>query len=117
MGRRPKVVNPPPQNSEMYPGISPADHEEKMIGLAMNLVEQRLRDGTATSQETTFWLRLAAQREQDAINREMMEKQMALMEAKIQSLQASDRMEQLITDAMEAFKRYSGYSDDDDTDY
>lgn len=111
MGRRAKVAAmssvPLPK---MRPALTPEAREGQMIALTMDLVEQRLRDGTASSQETTHFLKLASERSQ--MEREMMRKQMELMEAKIQSLQTQEKMEGLLTNALEAFKRYSGHEDE-----
>lgn len=95
---------------KMRPALTPEAHEGQMISLAMDLVEQRLRDGTATSQETTHFLKLASGKER--LELEMMRKQMELMEAKIKSYEAQDKMEGLLTRALEAFKRYSGHEDE-----
>ena len=41
------------------PASSPEAQEQYMINLAMTLVEKRLREGTASSAETTHFLKLA----------------------------------------------------------
>ena len=43
----------------MRPTLSPEVRENQMISLAMDLVEKRLREGTASSAETTHFLKLA----------------------------------------------------------
>lgn len=95
---------------KMRPALTPEAHEGQMISLAMDLVEQRLRNGTATSQETTHFLKLASGKER--LELEMMRKQMDLMEAKIKSYEAQDKMEDLLTRALDAFKRYSGHDEE-----
>ena len=47
---------------KLRPALSPEARENQMIALAMDLVEQRLRDGTASSQETTHFLKAASQK-------------------------------------------------------
>jgi hypothetical protein len=42
---------------------TPEAKENQMISLAMDLVEKRLREGTASSQETTHFLKLATTKE------------------------------------------------------
>lgn len=114
MGRRAKVAGSSTTLPAMRPALTPEAREGQMISLAMDLVEQRLRDGTASSQETTHFLKLATEKER--MERELMRKQTNLMEAKIQALQTQEKMEGLLTDALEAFKRYSGYDEHNDTD-
>lgn len=113
MGRRPKVARSSETLPPMRPALTPEAREGQMISLAVDLVEQRLRDGTATSQETTHYLKLASQRER--LNMKKMEKEIEMMDAKIQSLQTRDDLKDLLDEALSAFKRYSGY--DDESDY
>ena len=111
MGRRVKEPTPMPSR-KIRPAETPEARETQLIALAMDLVEQRLLDGTATSQETTFFLKLGSTKEK--IEKEILEKQKALIEAKTESLQAAKRIEQLYSDALEAMKRYSGQAYDQD---
>lgn len=88
------------------PALSPEARENQMIALAMDLVEQRLRDGTASSQETTHFLKLASSTER--LEKQIKEKQKALIEAKTNSYASSDEIKALYADAMAAFKSYNG---------
>lgn len=95
----------------MRPALTPEGREAQMISLAMDLVEQRLRDGTATSQETTHFLRLATR--QSDMERKLMEKELELKEAKTQQIKSQARIEELYTNALDAMRRYSGHSNED----
>jgi hypothetical protein len=77
-----------------------------LIGLAYDLVEERLRNGTATSQETTHFLKLGSTRER--IEREMLENQNEVLKAKADALQSQKRIEELYAQALSAFKEYGG---------
>ena len=94
----------------LRPAITPEGREMQLISLAMDLVEQRLRDGTASSQETTHFLKLGSIRNQLEVKK--LEKETELLEAKTENLESSARMEKLYSDAMEAMKTYSGQNDD-----
>ena len=94
----------------LRPAITPEGREMQLINLAMDLVEQRLRDGTASSQETTHFLKLGSTRNQLEIKK--LERETELLEVKKESLESSARMEKLYSDAMEAMKTYSGQIDD-----
>lgn len=91
---------------------TPEGRDNQMIALSYDLVEQRLRDGTATSQETTFFLKLAADREEAKLKKEIMEEQRKLYQAKTESLQSAKRIEELYADAMKAFQSYKSTADD-----
>ena len=112
MGRRPKVADPPMDLPKMRPALTPEAREGQMISLAMDLVETRLRNGTASSQETTHFLKLATERERTEM--ELAKKQLELMEAKRQQIQSQARIEELYSNALKAMQRYSGHDDEDE---
>ena len=96
----------------MRPALTPEGREGQMIALAMDLVEQRLRDGTASSQETTHFLKLATEREHT--ERELAKKQLELMEAKRQQIQSQAKIEELYTNALKAMQKYSGQDEEEE---
>ncbi len=91
---------------------TPEGRANQLIALSYDLVEQRLRDGTATSQETTFFLKLASEREEAQLKREIMEEQRKLYAAKTESLQSAKKIEELYANAMKAFQSYKSSADD-----
>lgn len=110
MGRR---KEPSPLNTTGFRRArTQQGRDNQMIALSYDLVEQRLRDGTATSQETTFFLKLAAEREEAALKKEILEEQKKLYAAKTESLQSAKRVEELYADAMKAFQSYKSSADD-----
>ena len=96
----------------MRPAISPEARENQMISLAVDLVEQRLIDGTASSQETTHYLKLATK--ETRLKNELLEMQAQLAAAKKEQLQSQKRMEELYADAIKAMKNYSGQGEPDE---
>lgn len=94
------------------PALTPEARENQMIALAVDLAEQQLRDGTASSQVITHFLKLATRREQ--IEREIMEKQKELISAKTENLKSAKRIEELYEDAIKAMKNYGGHGDPDE---
>lgn len=84
-----------------------------MISLAINLAEQQLRDGTASSQVITHYLKLGSTKEK--LEKEILEKQKDLISAKTESLHAAKRIEELFENAREALTRYTGgeYQEDE----
>ena len=97
---------------KIRPALTPEADESQMISLAMDLVRQRLIDGTASSQETTHFLKLASSKAR--LENEILEKQKELMVAKTEALQSAKRIEELYSDAMAAFRRYHGEGEPDD---
>lgn len=80
--------------------------ENQIISLAYDLVEQRIRNGTATSQETCYFLRLGSTKERE--ERRMMEEKIKLLTAKTEALQSTKRIEELYGEAINAMRVYSG---------
>ena len=84
-----------------------------MIALATDVAEQKLRDGTASSQLITHYLRIAAERERNAIENEMLKKKKELMDAKLESLKSERRIEELYLNAAEAMRTYTGHGSEE----
>lgn len=92
------------------PVNSQEERENQLIELAYNAVEERIRNGTATSQELVHFLRLGTQRERT--EREILERQKELITAKTEALQSQKKVEELFANALDAFKIYGGHGDD-----
>lgn len=111
-----KAVNSSDSSVKMRPALTPEARENQLISLAIDLVEKRLMEGTASSQETTHFLKLATTKAR--IEKEILEKQKELIVAKTENLQSQKRTEEMFAEAIKAFKNYSGQGDDDyDDDY
>ena len=87
--------------------ITDEARENYMINLAMDLVEERLRAGTATSQETTHFLKLGST--EARIKKRILEEEEKLTKAKTDNLRMQENVERLIGDAIDAMKTYSGH--------
>ena len=105
------------QNAKpMRPALTPEARENQLISLAIDLVEQRLIDGTASAQETTHFLKLASRKAKLEVERAQLENE--LIKAKTQSINDQADIKKLYADAIEAMKRYSGHrSDVEDDEY
>lgn len=104
-----KVVSSSDSSRRMRPALSPEARENQMISLAIDLAERQLMEGTASSQVITHYLKLGSTKER--IEKEILEKQKDLIEAKTQSLQSAKRIEEMYSEAMKAFRSYSGQGD------
>ena len=110
--KKAKAVTSSKSSRKMRPALTPEARENQMISLAVDLAEQQLRDGTASSQVITHYLKLGSTKEK--IEKEILEKQKELIEAKTQSLQSAQRIEELYTNALDAMRKYSGRGSSDD---
>lgn len=110
--KKAKAVSSSTSSKKLRPALTPEARENQMISLAVDLAEKQLMEGTASSQVITHYLKLGSTKEK--IEKEILEKQKQLIEAKTQSLQSAQRIEELYTDALKAIRRYSGQGDSDD---
>lgn len=105
--------NPSPEDRyldrPLRPATSPEARENQLISLAVDLVEQRLRDGTASSQETTHFLKLASRKAK--LEAERFELENELIKAKTKALRDQADMKALYADAIAAMRRYGGHGD------
>ena len=92
--------------------LTPEARENQLIAKAYDLVEQRLDDGTATSQETTHFLKLGSAKAR--LEMRKIEREIEVLAAKKDAYESSKRIEELYEGAMKAMRTYNGISDDED---
>ena len=107
-----KVTSSNDNLSPMRPALTPEAQENQMIALAMNLVEQRLRNGTASSQETTHFLKLATVKSQ--LEKEKLRAENRLLEAKADAIDDAKESKEMYENALKAIKNYQGHGDPDE---
>lgn len=101
-------ANPPRRRA----ALTPEARENQMISLAMDLAEQQLRDGTASSQLITEFVKRGSTKSK--IEKELLEKQRDLAAAKAESIKAADRLEELLVKATKAMRRYQGMNEEEE---
>lgn len=94
------------------PALTVEARENQLVSLAVDLAEKQLKEGTATSQVITHYLKIGSTKER--IEKEILAEQRELIKAKTESLQSAKRVEELYTNALEAMKKYSGQGDVED---
>ena len=92
------------------PALTPEARENQLIAEAIDLVEQRILNGTASSQETTHFLKLGSTKAQ--YEKEVLKMQRDLMQAKIDNIKSYEKNEEFQQQVIEMFKKYSGEEDD-----
>ena len=113
----PKVKSVTPTGSvkkPRRPALTPEARENQLISYAIDLVEQRLLDGTASSQETTHFLKLASSKAR--LEKELLEKEIELKAAKTKQIESEERQEEMFAQAIEAMRRYKGESSAEEYD-
>lgn len=98
--------------SKLPPALTPEAQENRMISLATKLAEQKMLDGTASSQLIVHYLKLGSSKER--LEQEIMEKQKELISAKTDALHTAKRIEELYDSAIKVMRVYSGQDDSED---
>jgi hypothetical protein len=97
---------PEPTQTPRRRATTPEGRENQLVALAIDRAEQQLRDGTASAQVITHYLKLGSTRER--LEQERLAAEVELQRAKVTAMAATSRIEELIGEALTAFKLYSG---------
>lgn len=92
------------------PALTPEARENQLIAKAMNEAERRIDDGTASSQLLSHFLKLGT--EKARLEKEKLRRESILLEAKVEQLESSKRLEALYENAMKALKGYRTDADE-----
>lgn len=100
--------------SKRIPASTPEAREQQLINLAVNLAEEKLLNGTASSQIITTLLNLATAKYR--LEKAKIESDLRLSEAKIEHLKAQETSMEIYNNALVAFRSYqtSHLGDDED---
>lgn len=109
-----KVTEPSTKAPRRRPALTPEAREQQLISYAVDLVEKRLLEGTASSQETTHFLKLATAKYRLETQKAELENE--LISAKTESLRSAKRSEETYAKAINAMRRYAGHGDGGEID-
>ena len=88
--------------------------ENEMINLAMDEAERRMKDGTASSQIITHYLKLGSVKER--LEEDILEEKKKLLIAQTEAIESAKRVEKLYSRAIQMMKFYNPDSEEDDFD-
>lgn len=91
--------------------------EQQLVSLAVDLAEKQIRDGTASAQVITHFLRLGTTRER--LEQEKLRRENLLLEGRTDQIASQGRIEELYKNALDSMRTYGGHEplDDDDDAY
>ena len=99
-------TDPQPTRSRRRPGTTPESRENQLVALAVDRAEQQIRDGTASAQVITHFLKLGSTRE--ILEQERLRHENELLEAKREQIASAARVEELYKTALNAMRTYAG---------
>ena len=88
------------------PATTPEGRENQLIALAVDLAEKQLREGTASAQVISHYLKAGSTREQ--LERERIERENELLKVRAEATASAKRIEELYTEALDAMRSYQG---------
>lgn len=106
-----KRDKPEDNTRKLRPALTPEAREKQLISLAIDQAEQQLLNGTASPSVITHFLKLASSKEK--LEKELLEKQVALAAAKTEAIKSAERIEELYSNALAAMREYH-YSVEED---
>lgn len=101
-----KLKGNTPQKPRRPPGTTPEARESQLIAAAVDLAEQQILNGTASSQVISHYLKLGSSRER--LEQERLRNENDLLAAKAEMLASQKRVEELYEGAIAAMRVYSG---------
>lgn len=96
------------------PALSPEAREDQLVAAAIDLAEEKLLDGTASTQLICHYLKLGT--EKSKLEAEKLRHENQLLEAKTDAIKSAQRSEEVYAKALDAMRMYRGESSDD-SDY
>jgi hypothetical protein len=106
--------SPEKESKKRPPAKTPEAREQQLIAMAVDVAEEQLRKGTASSQVITHFLKLATTKE--LLEREKLKQENQLLKAKTDAIRDAKKVEELYLNALNAMRSYSGNKRRDDED-
>ena len=103
----------PPKS--LPPALTVEGRENQLIAAAYDLAERRILEGTASSQELTYFLKIGSSR--TALENAKLREEVTHLRAKTAALEAQVSNEALLDKALKAFRSYRGEDEDEEDEY
>lgn len=97
------------------PALSPEAREDQLVAAAIDLAEEKLLDGTASTQLICHYLKLGT--EKSKLEAEKLRHENQLLEAKTDAIKSAQRSEEVYAQALDAMRMYRGESEDNQNDW
>lgn len=102
-------------SSRRRPATTPEGRENQLVAAAIDLAEKQIQEGTASAQVITHYLKVTSTRERVELERIRGENR--LIQAKIDNMASTKRLEELFEEAAAAMTSYRTSAPDDLRDY
>lgn len=96
----------PSDRPQRPPATSFEGRENQMVSLAVDLAERQLREGTASAQVISHYLKLGSTRER--LEQDRLAQENELLKARVEAMASAKRVEELYAQALNAMRSYAG---------
>ena len=93
------------------PALTAEGREKQLISLAIDCAEKQLREGTASSQVITHYLKLGSTK--NLLEMQKLKKENELLTAKTEAIKSIKSQEEMYAKVIAAIRRYSGSGEED----
>lgn len=94
------------RDRKVRPATTLEGREGQLVAMAVDLAEKQLKEGTATAQVITHYLKLGSTRE--LLEQERLARENELLTARVEQMASAKRIEELYGQALDAMKKYAG---------
>lgn len=109
MARR-SIHDEQPAPRRRSPAKTPEERESVLISKALSLIERQIDDETASSQVLSIYAKLGSSREK--LEQERLRNENEVLRKKVETMEAAVDLKNLMDEALNAFKGYTGQVDD-----
>lgn len=88
------------------PALTEESRENQLVSAAIDLAEQQIRAGTASSQVITHYLKLGSTREK--LEQERLRRENELLTSRVEMMASAKKVEELYAAALNAMRTYAG---------
>ena len=88
---------------------TPEARETQVVAAAIDLAERQIREGTASSQVITYFLKLGSTTHQ--LEQEKLRRENELLSKRVETLESGKELAEKYDAALQAMRRYQGISD------
>lgn len=110
-----KPIDPVEKPTSLPPAMTVEGRMNQLVNAAFDLAERRILEGTASSQELTYFLKAGSPQTQ--LELEKLREENKLLRAKTEALQAQVSNEALLDKALKAFRSYRGEDEGEEEVY
>lgn len=109
-----RVKEPKDEPIKQRPATTPEARENQLIAAAVDLAEKQIREGTASAQVLTHFLKLGSSREQ--LEQTRIRSENELLNSKVDEIASRADSKEMYKNALAAMRSYSGQEPVEDTD-